>query len=151
MKINHQDQVAVMFRYNNFDDIVLYTVQYYCKIEKEGASEHFFDRNKGANQDENVAGADKTNQEVPHQLIVEATGHTNFDANNIAKIQKFVETDDDKMPLQENLTPTTTASSTIFATEWGHTGICTRKLATNINNAEPQLHVQFKFFKARIV
>ena len=58
-------------------------------------------------------------------------------------IQQQVVIGDDNEPLPENVTPTTVSHDSIFEQEWGHSGICPRKKATNKTNPDPQLDVAF--------
>ena len=63
--------------------------------------------------------------------------------NKVELIRQHVVVDDDNEPLPENVTPAAVSHDSIFEKEWGHSGIYSRRMATNNTNPDQQLNVAF--------
>ena len=76
---------------------------------------------------------------MPSELfeLVERTG-TIYDADDVALAAGFIAIDDDNAPAPENVVHPNELINNLFENEWGHSGICYRRL-TGASNCNPRL------------
>ena len=76
---------------------------------------------------------------MPSELfeLVERTG-TIYDADDVALAAVFVAIDDDNSPAPENVVHPNELINNLFEDEWGHSGICYRRLM-GASNCNPRL------------
>lgn len=145
--INRREQESIVFRHEEFDNIELYASQRFCKIVEEGPATGFFgdgeEAKEAAINTNNDSDMIELTDAVARMVTTSSGNQRNFDSNEIEQICQEVAIDNDNEPLPENLGPTVNTNEAIFEREWGHDGICPRRLATNNTNPEPQLNVVF--------
>ena len=146
--INRREQEAIVFRHDDFADVELYASQRFCRILEEGPTvDYFIHDEEMEGQVEANANVETERAELSDavaQLVTASVGvQRNFDTDEVELIRQQVMIDDDNEPLPENATPTTASNDSIFENEWGHSGICPRRMATNNTNPDPQLNVAF--------
>ena len=147
--INRREQEAIVFRHDDFTDVELYASQRFCRIIEEGSPPDYF-----VNDDEIEGQLDQPNannesektelSDAVAQFVTASAGiQRSFNTDEVELIRQQVVVDDDNEPLLENVSPACVNNDSIFENEWGHNGICPRRMATNNSNPEPQLNVAF--------
>ena len=146
--INRREQEAIIFRHDDFADKELYASQRFYRILEEGPTVDYFVHDEEievrAEANNNIGSEMTELYDAIAQFVTASAGvQRNFDTNKVKLIQQHVVVDDDNEPLPENVTPTAVSHDSIFENEWGHSGICPRRMATNNTNPDPQLNVAF--------
>ena len=113
------------------DTTALCALEKNFKIMFEGDSD-YFNYGKGDYVPEEAV----EDEEMPSELfeLVERTGAI-YDADDVALTVGFVAIDDDNAPAPENVVHSNELIINLFEDEWGHSGICYRRLmgASNCN------------------
>ena len=116
------------------DTTELYALEKHFKIIFEGDSDYFY-----YGEGDYVPEEAVEDEEMPSELfeLVERTG-TIYDADDVALAAGFVAIDDDNSPAPENVVHPNELINNLFEDEWGHSGICYRRL-TGASNCNPRL------------
>ena len=69
-------------------------------------------------------------------MLLKSTSRSFHDADDIALAAGFVAIDDDNAPATENVVHPNELINNLFEDEWGHSGICYRRL-TGASNCNP--------------
>ena len=116
------------------DTTELYALEKHFKIIFEGDSDYFY-YGKGDYVPEEAV----EDEEMPSELfvLVERTS-TICNADDVALAAGFVAIDDDNAPAPENVVHPNELINNLFEDEWGHSGICYRRLM-GASNCNPRL------------
>ena len=116
------------------DTTELYALEKHFKIISEDDSYYYYYA-----EGDYVPEEAEEDEEMPSELFdfVELTG-TIYDADDVALAAGFVAIDDDNAPAPENVVHPNELINNLFEDEWGHSGICYRRL-TGASNCNPRL------------
>ena len=128
--------MAICFRHDDFEGIVLYCTQRYAKIVTEGPAEGYFDENAVA---ENVEEEAKDEEMMLPTEIVEAAQREQVEVQDARALA--IELDDDNEPAPENVPDDNAVPA---AGQWGHNNICSRKM-TGASNVSPTIRLPREF------
>lgn len=137
--IRRKEQEVVIFVSDEFktDDGTIpemYAVQRYCQIVREGPADKYF--SPGAT--EHLVQRGEVQIELPEE-VQQATQQQILNADDISRIRGMVTIDDDNMPAPENIPDETIQSTGVLSNEWGHSGICYRRM-DGVMNQKARLH-----------
>lgn len=133
--VNRRDQVCVVVRQDvEYPNVELHAVRQWFKVSKEGPPEEFFDQQ--GEDDEQEQGEEQRGEE--QRIPVQVRTRQTLGDEEIHLLRGTAEVDDDNEPAPENVpNATTPAANTVF-TEWGHSGVCPRRM-TGATNPSPSL------------
>ena len=144
-KVRRKDQLCIVFRHPDFDNnIELHTVERWCKVETEGAVEHFFEPVQEVVQTtapiaNRFADEPFPTQEI--QLNTVRSGLYSGDAIHEVRGQGLM-VDDDNEPAQENIPdPAGIRTRDENNQTWGWDGVCKRISSGAVNNRPRLLHL----------
>jgi Transposase IS4 len=145
--VNKRRQMCVVMRHVDFDDgQLLYTVSRYCKVEQEGATEHFFN---DTIQDDPEGGGEVA-AVVGEEEPVEVPQIFNEDLSNF-RAQGF-EVDDDNEPAPENIPHEDDNIEDCTYYAWNHVTLDERRKSgvrdvnPSLVNADATLHTNLGYF-----
>lgn len=126
-------QTCVIMRHDDFDDgELIHVVARYCKVQQEGASEHFFNEPQ-RDEPEGVGAVAVANEEEDR---LEIPLMLNEDASNF-RAQGF-EVDDDNEPAPENIPNRNNSNTECEYLSWGSESIEPRR-AAGVGDVQPNL------------
>lgn len=134
-KVRNEDVECVIMTSNEFLDdvgefIEMYCAKRYVMVNVEGPSLYYFAPNVRINNNI-TANDDDIEVPVDDQIIefLNRTSTFHADEEDVQQLQGTVEIDDDNLPAPENIpTPLVNDNACIYDTNWGHSGICSRKM-----------------------
>ena len=104
----------------------MHCVRRYCKVEPVGPPELIFTEEERRGTQENNAPIDIPYPELA--LRIDQLGRSATD-NDLAELGAMgVQVDDDNLPAPENIPTRADNNNSIFEEEWGHCGVCPRRL-----------------------
>ena len=142
--VSRRQQMCIIFRHDDFPNVELHAVERYCQIVKEGADTGWFS-NEIDDMVDDVFCTDRSKgvEEIEYEVgekIEKMRQGGELDINEL--IQAGLEVEDDNLPLPENITTDSENENGAVYEDWGHSGVCYRKIATgNIDNM-PAIKVQ---------
>ena len=144
--VGRRQQTCIVFRHDEFDNMLLHAVERYCSIVTEGPETGFFvDEFYETSEETFIESASVENEREDldtEQMNVHRQGGE-IDILELAMAGLVVENDND--PLYENL-PTTiedNANEECVYSGWGHSGICARRQVVS-QTIMPTIKVQNK-------
>jgi hypothetical protein len=139
-KINRRDIMCIIMKHEDFQDdgenIELYASQHYCVLKSEGDPDYFFTSAPAAR---NVVAEEEESVPIEIQGIIE---RGMLEPDDIEIARNLVEIDDDNEPAPENMPQTGGVDPTSIFGEWGHPGICHRRMG-NAQNQNPKLNFPY--------
>ena len=131
-KVSRRDQLCVIVHHDDFktadgDYIELHAVKRYWKVFEEGDTDLLFD-----DPGDNVESEETLLVPLP-EAVDEALNGQSVENNTIEALRDIVDIDDDNEPAPENVPQPTDNTTRIVSTEWGHSGLCFRR----VNNLGP--------------
>jgi hypothetical protein len=131
-RISRREQDAVIFRCEElFGDLELYTMIHWFVVTQEGPIEDLFDQATIPSPQGVSEEAEIPTSEVADAIARRLTGA--LDDVDEAAICRTVETDDDNLPVPENV-PTGNTRTIATGDQWEHDGICPRRASSATNN-----------------
>lgn len=150
-KIRNADAECVILTSNDFIDndggyIEMYCNRRYINIEVEGPSYSYFGTHN--NIQPNVNDEEMLEVEPPIgddiMEFVSRTATINFDDEDVQELQGVVEIDNDNDPAPENI-PNNINNECFYKDEWGHSGICNRKIVNGATEHKAFLNFPTSF------
>ena len=129
---------------NGDDHVEMYGHPRFFTVTQEGPKEMFFEPVVDDEAEEVV----NNNDELPPEVVQLLSLNRQLNDDDYDNIRGVVEFDDDNLPAPENIPQEETTTTIIDYSEWGHTGLCHRRMAgipdaaptiTNLNNNQPSL------------
>jgi hypothetical protein len=132
-RINRKEKDVVVFVSEAYRTSVtevpeLYAVVRYVSVITEGPREHFFDQTTEAG----AAGAEGENPNPMPDEVIRISRRSITDEDMI-ELRGVVQVDDDNEPVPENV-PDGNPTNSILAAEFGHSGVCPRRMMGAANN-----------------
>ena len=134
-KLNHKDQTVIVFRHNDFPNLMVYSQKRYAKVLQCGAAADYFEGSAEEVVLEDVVDEEESLVETPQidnaNLIVPIIENSDTVNETISRmINDGYEVDDDNDPAPENVpTPSTSTTSQQEITyfPWGSRSNCERR------------------------
>ena len=134
-KVKKSEQLVVVFRHAQFENVEIYCVKRWCKVISEGAEEHFFPATAEVEAVEVVPEEQEAVTEISNEVF-----NARNNSEDIANVRAMgFDVDDDNLPLDENNPDEGAERPAVNAfyegQVWGWQGFDNRRQA-NIQNVE---------------
>ena len=127
--VSRRPQLAVVVVHDDFksdgESIELHAVPRWFRVDEEGPKEYFFESTGERKEPED----EQEKQVVLSDMIINRVNETRSltDENIQEIVSSGIPVDDDNNPLEENVPKAGEPHQDVFASTWGHDGICYRR------------------------